>query len=75
MPRGGLVGLGRARDSATVMSVGGRRSFLSELAGSINQFSLSSSEATPRYFIDANVPMRSKGTKLKRQRRKSGLFV
>lgn len=50
MSRGGLVALGRARYSAMVMSVGGRRSFSNELAGSINQFSLSSSKATPRYF-------------------------
>lgn len=50
MSRGGLVGLGRARDSAMVMSVGGRRSFSNELAGSIYQFSISSSKATPQYF-------------------------
>lgn len=50
MSRGGLVGLRRARDSAMVMSVGGRRSFSNESAGSINQFSLSSTKATPQYF-------------------------
>lgn len=50
MSRGGLVGLERARDSAMVMSVEGRRSFSNELAGSINQFSLSSSKDTSQYF-------------------------
>lgn len=80
MSRGGLVGLERARDSAMVMSVEGRRSFSNELAGSINQFSLSSSPILQSILIssqliDANVPMRSKRTKLKRERRKSGLFA